>query len=191
MLFAYLSLAIRVVVFGLFAVASIVAGAHWLVQSGRIEPFGGFARLARRLGEPFVRPLERRALRSGWNPSKAPYHLFWFVVVGGLALIALTDWLIRTIVVLGASAAAGPRGLLVFAVNGIFSVLIAAIFIRFIASWFRISPYSRPMRIVYGLTDWVIEPLRRVLPTLGPFDLSPMVAYFMLALARWVLARTH
>lgn len=185
MIFVYLSLATRVVVFALFVLAAIVAGTHWLVQNGKLPPFGGWPRFTRRLGEPFVRPLERRALRSGGNPSSAPYHFFWITVLGGLAVIAMADWLIGIIVSLTASTAAGPRALLAFLINGLFSILIIALFVRFIASWFGVSPYSRPMRIVYGLTDWLIEPLRKVLPPLGPLDLSPMVGYFMLVLARW------
>ncbi len=187
MILVYLTLAIRVVVFGLFAVAAVVAGTHWLVQNGKLPPFGLLPRFARRLGEPFVRPLERRALRSGANPSRAPYYFFWVAVLGGLALIALADWLIGVIVNLGASAAAGPWGIIAFAINGVFSLMILSLFVRFIASWFGISPYSRPMRIVYGLTDWIIEPLRKVLPPIGPFDFSPLVAYLMLSLARWFL----
>jgi YggT family protein len=180
----YLSMAIRVVVFGLFAVAAVVAGAHWLVQNGKLQPFGAFPRFARRLGEPFVRPIERRALRSGGNPSKAPYYFFWAAVLGGLALIGIVNWVIGIFYTLTASAAAGPAGLAFFLVNGIFSLIMLALFVRIIASWLSISPYSKPMRVVYGLTDWIIEPLRRVLPTFGPFDLSPMVAYLMLMLAR-------
>lgn len=184
MITVYLSMAIRGMVFALFAVAAVVAGAHWLVQNGKLQPFSAFARFARRLGEPFVRPLERRALRSGGNPSKAPYYFFWVAVLGGLALIGLVNWLIGVFYSLSASAAAGPIGLLAFLINGLFYAIMAALFVRIIASWISISPYSRPMRVVYGLTDWIIDPLRRVLPSLGPFDFSAMVALFMLSLAR-------
>ena len=46
------------------------------------------------------------------------------------------------------------------------------------------SPYSRPMRIIHGMTDWLLEPLRRIIPPLGMIDVSPIVAYFMLMLAQ-------
>jgi len=59
-----------------------------------------------------------------------------------------------------------------------------ALFIRVIASWLGVSPYSRPMRIIHGLTDWLLGPLRRVIPPFGMFDLTPLVAYLMLWLAR-------
>ncbi|MFN8652467.1 MAG: YggT family protein [Gemmatimonadales bacterium] len=183
----YLSMAIRVVVFACFALAALVAGTHWLVQTGKLQPFGGWPRFTRRLGDPFVRPIERRALSSGGNPAKAPYYFFWVTVLGGLAVIGLTQWLIETIYDLIGSASAGPMGLVALLVNGIFSLLTFALFIRIIGSWFGASRYSKPMGIVYALTDWVIEPIRRILPAFGPLDFSPMVAYFMLWLARGFL----
>ena len=39
------------------------------------------------------------------------------------------------------------------------------------------------MRPVVALTDWIIEPVRRLLPPMGMIDFSPMVAWLIL----WVL----
>jgi len=82
------------------------------------------------------------------------------------------------------SAAAGPRALVGFVVNLIFSILMISIFIMVIGSWFGASPYSRFMRVVHALTDWLLDPLRRIIPPIGMIDVSPMVAYLMLLLAR-------
>lgn len=187
MIAAYLMVTLRVLVFGFFAVSALVAATHWAVRNGHLTPFSPLPRLARRIGDPFTKPLERRMLKSGGNPVNAPYVLFWVALLGGLALIGIVEWLIVTIWRLVASAQAGPAGLLYFAVSSIFSILTAAIFIRVIASWFAISPYNRFMRIVYGLTDWLIEPLRRIIPPIGMFDLTPLAALVMLWLARWVV----
>jgi YggT family protein len=43
------------------------------------------------------------------------------------------------------------------------------------------------MRPIVVLTDWILEPLRRVLPPFGPLDLSPLVAYFILWIAERVV----
>lgn len=69
--------------------------------------------------------------------------------------------------------------------NGIFSLLMLALFVRVLSSWFGASPYSKVMRVVNVLTDWLLDPLRKILPPFGMIDLSPMVAYLMLSLARW------
>lgn len=177
----------RVLVVAFFAVASVVAGTHWAVKHGHLSPFGALPRFSRRLGQPLLRPFERRLYRSGGNPVNAPYALFWVALIGGLALIALVQWLIGTVLSLLYSAEAGPRGLLAFGVNAVFSVLMLCIFVRVVASWFGVSPYAKPMRVVHALSDWLIEPLRKVLPPFGMLDLSPILAYFMLYLARGLL----
>ena len=180
----YLVIAVRALVFFCFVLAAIIALVHWAVQKGQLQPFSGLAVGVRRLAEPLLKPVERKVLQRGGNPVNAPYFLFWGTLFGGLALIALVQWLVATIVQLTAASAYGPRGLVAMAVNGLFSLLMLAIFVRVISSWFSISPYSMPMRIVHGLTDWLIEPLRKVIPPLGMIDIVPMVAYFMLYLAR-------
>jgi YggT family protein len=180
----YLVLGTRGLVFLCFLLASIVALAHWAVKHGYLQPFSGLATGVRRLAEPVLKPVERRVHARGGNPVNAPYYLFWGTLFGGLAIVALVQWLVGTIYELTVASAAGSRGLLLMVVGWIFSILMLAIFIRVISSWFSLSPYSKFMRIVNGLTDWLIEPLRKVIPPIGMIDIVPMVAYFMLYLAR-------
>ncbi len=184
MLALYVVLIVRGVVFVCFVVAALVALIHWAVRAGHLQPFNRLATGMRRLAEPLLKPLERRILLRGGNPVNAPYFLFWGTLFGGLALIALVQWLAATVLQMSALSAYGPRGILAMVVNGIFSLLMLAIFVRVISSWFSISPHSGPMRIVFGLTDWLIDPLRKVIPPLGMIDIVPMVAYFMLYLAK-------
>jgi YggT family protein len=181
---AWIVLAARVAVFALFVVASMVAGTHWAVKHGHLSPFGALPRASRGLGQPFLRPFERSLYRGGGNPVNAPYAFFWVALLGGLALLALLEWVIGTLIELYTSAVAGPRGLLRFAVDAGFSLLMVAIFIRVVASWFGVSPYAKPMRVVHALTDWIIEPLRKIIPPFGMIDVTPIAAYFMLWLAR-------
>lgn len=184
MILAYLSTITRYLVFVVFVVTGAIAATHWAVRNGHLQPFGALPRAMRRLSDPLIKPLERRLVKSGGNPSNAPYYLFGGVVLAGLALIGLVSWLIGLILSLQFSAAGGTRGLLAFALDTAFSILMVALFIRVFASWFGVSRYSRPMRIVYGLTDWLVEPLRKVIPPFGMFDLTPMVAWLMLWLAQ-------
>ena len=62
---------------------------------------------------------------------------------------------------------------------------ILAIFARIVLSWFPLSP-GGPMASVfsflYTITEPVLGPLRRVIPPLGGFDLSPIVALIGLQL---------
>ena len=175
---------LKLAVLAAFCLASLLALVSWAVRSGRLSPFGGLARLARRLGDPVLRPLERRLVRGGANPQDAPLWLFWMVLIGGLVVLGLTTWLIDQVADLSTSVQAGPRGILSFLLNGLFNLLIGALFVRVIASWVQVSPYGRIMRGVLALTDWIITPLRRIVPPIGMIDLTPMVAFFLLVVAR-------
>ena len=66
------------------------------------------------------------------------------------------------------------------------SVYILLIFAYIITSWFRL-PYStwlnRIQRFLYDVCEPYLRIFRRVIPPLGPIDLSPMVAIIVLWIA--------
>src|SRR5260370_23579631 len=47
-------------------------------------------------------------------------------------------------------------------------------------------PYTTLFR---SLTDWLVEPIRRVVPPIGMFDLSPILALVVLWFLRWLLMK--
>ncbi len=175
----------RWIVGGALVVAAVVAATHWAVRAQHLAPFGGWARFVRGWSDPLLTPVERRVLKAGGNPQSAPLWLLGGVVIGGLILIQLVAWLIGTILRL--SYAAGGGAVLPMLVSTLFSVLTAALLIRVVSSWFGVSPYSWWMRIVLTLTDWVIEPIQRILPRTGMMDFSPMIAYVLLRVAERVV----
>jgi YggT family protein len=185
----YLIQGTKLLVLVFFAGATVTAVTHWAVKNGHLTPFSPLARAVRSASAPVIKPLEQRMLRSGGNPSSAPYVLFLVALLGGLALIGVVQWVIGIVYQMLASASYGPAGILRFVVNAAFSLVMLAILIRVIASWFGIGRYSKPMRIVYVLTDWIIEPLRKVVPPVGMFDITPLVAYFLLAVVQWLIFR--
>jgi YggT family protein len=186
-LIGWIVLAARVIAGGAFILALIVALTHWAVRAGHLQAFGAWARFVRGWSDGLLRPLERRIVKAGGNPQDAAFWLVGLAVGLGLALIALVQWLIGFVLELVALSQGGRNYLAVAVVHYLFSILLAALFVRVIASWLGLSPYGRFMRIVYGLTSWLIDPIRRILPAMGPFDFSPLVAYFMLYFAEKTL----
>ena len=61
-------------------------------------------------------------------------------------------------------------------------MLTAAIFIRVLLSWFPIDPRNPLVSLLYDITEPILEPLRRVVPRMGMFDLSPLVALLLIQL---------
>lgn len=69
-------------------------------------------------------------------------------------------------------------------------VLIVAIIIRSLMSWFPIDPNNIFVNIVHTITEPILAPLRRILPRLEMIDLSPMLAIILLYVIVWALGRT-
>lgn len=58
-----------------------------------------------------------------------------------------------------------------------------------VLSWIRLPEDNPIVRGVSAVTEPVLEPMRRVLPSFGGFDLSPMVLFLGLRLLRGALLR--
>jgi YggT family protein len=177
----------RILVVAALVYATAIVVTAWAVRSQRIKPFAPWPRFVRKLSDPVLRPLERQVVRRGGNPQEASLWLLGIVVVGGLILISLVQWLTGFSFSIVALAQSGPRAWVRFLVSAAFSLLMLALFIRVIASWFPISPHSGFMPPILALTDWLVDPIRRRLPPMGMIDMSPMVAWLILWLARSVV----
>jgi YggT family protein len=174
--------------FVLAVVAAVVALLDWLVRTRRLSPFGAVSRFCRRFVDPLMAPLERRVVRAGGQPSSAPWWTLVAVVVGGLLLIWVLEFL-AGFFSSAAVAAQSPAGMLRFVVALAFSILRVALIVRVVSTWFQISAYSKWIRWSYLLTEWMLAPLRRLLPPFGPLDLSPLVAFLLLSLLQGVVGR--
>ena len=76
---------------------------------------------------------------------------------------------------------------LVYFINILFTVLWAAILGRVIISWINLSPDNPIVVVLYGITEPILAPIRRVLPSMGMIDLSPMVALIVMMILQRVL----
>ncbi len=66
----------------------------------------------------------------------------------------------------------------------LFNALYIAIFGRIIMSWIDPQGQMRITQILQEITAPILEPLRRIVPTVGMFDFSPMIALLLLHLLR-------
>jgi YggT family protein len=179
---------LRYALFVTAVAAAVVATVDWAVRTRRLNPFGPTARFFRRAIDPLMVPIERRVIRAGGRPSSAPLWALGGVVVGGLLLIALIDLLTRQLAFAATAFSLGPRGVLVLVIGWTFALLRIALIVRVVSSWVRVSPFSRWVRWSYGLTEWMLAPLRRVIPLLGGIDVTPIVAYILLGLLEGLVA---
>lgn len=77
----------------------------------------------------------------------------------------------------------------------IFQVVTFAIFFRVILSWFMVTPASTSgflvtiHNILFQITEPILAPLRRIIPNIGMFDLSPIVAIIVLQVVGEIVVR--
>ena len=179
---------LRVVVFVVAAAALVIFGIDWLVRTRRISPFGAVARFFRRVVDPVIAPVEKRVVRSGGLPASAPWWALVVVVLGGLVLLAGLEFLRGQLAFAAAAGGAGVRGLLGVLITWTFGILQIALIVRVVSSWIRLSEFSRWVRWTIPLTEWMLRPLRRLIPPLaGSIDLSPLVAWLLLLVAKALL----
>jgi YggT family protein len=65
--------------------------------------------------------------------------------------------------------------------------IILAMLVRAIASWFRIDERFAFIRFLARITDPFIDPIRRIVKPVGFFDLSFLIAWFMLSIMQVLL----
>lgn len=162
----------------------VVALTHWAVHRGHLEPFSPWPRWVRSWSDWMLRPVTRFLLRSGRNPQDAPLWLLALTVVFGILLLTVTRWLVALGTSLVAVSRGGPVAIVRFAVDLLIGLLMAALIVRVVSSWFGAGRFSKATRWAWRLTDWLINPIRRVMPDTGAIDLSPLVGYLALILLR-------
>jgi YggT family protein len=140
-----------------------VATLDWAARTRRLNPFSGLARF----------------LRANVDPRTPWWALVAYVVVAAL-LLAAFDMLFGLLGQAMMASSLGVRGILYLLVHWTFAFLRLALIVRVLSSWFPSAAGSPWLRWSYGATEWMLRPLRRVIPSLGMIDITPIIAYFAL-----------
>lgn len=72
-------------------------------------------------------------------------------------------------------------------IDTIASVLAGVLLLRFWMQVVRVRPPSSLAQFTFQLTDWLVRPLRRVLPGIGGFDWASLVGAFLIAVLSMVV----
>ena len=108
----------------------------------------------------------------GWASSLAI-----FVV----AMLAIQAFTVRAV------AAHGGSTVVYLLVDWGLGLLGIALIVRVVGSWIGASSYTPWMRPFVLATEWLLAPLRRVLPSFAMMDFSPLVAWFLIQVVRSAL----
>jgi YggT family protein len=178
---------LRVVLLWLAIFVAAIATIDWLVRTRRLGPFSLPARLMRRYVDPLIAPIERRVVRAGGLPANAPWWVLATVVIGGVLQLAAVDFVREMLGSLALGVSSGPMGLVRLVVSWSIALFQIALLVRVISSWLPVSHFAAPVRWSYMLTEPVLRPLRRIVPLIGPVDITPIIAFFLSSIVRALL----
>lgn len=74
-------------------------------------------------------------------------------------------------------------------VAGLLDIFVWLIIIRALMSWVSPDPRNPVVQIIHSLTEPVMEPFRKIIPTIGAIDISPMVLIFVVYFMKTMLVR--
>ena len=167
----------------LFVAACAVAllcGVSWATRTRRISPFTPLGRFARTRIDPYLRSVEAPVLNAGGSPTSVPWWGLAAFIVLGIVAQSLLGYLVGIIASTALGFASGPRGIVRALAQLVFAVLQVALMIRVLSSWFGSLAYNRWLRWTYFLTEPLLRPLRAFIPSLGPFDITPLILYYLI-----------
>lgn len=172
----------------LLVICAAGAAAAWAERTRRVNAFGPVAKFARRVMDPLIRPIAPRVAQLGGSHASAPWWWLFAVLVIGALSIGVIGFVRNELAGVYYATQAGPRGMLRFVVGWAFTLLQLAVFIRVVMSWVG-GIYTKFGRLIFVMTEWMLAPLRRVLPVIGSVDISPIVAWFALGILSSLVMR--
>jgi YggT family protein len=188
-LFDHILAAVRFVLVAIAGIFALFCILDWLVRTRRVNLFGPLARFTRSRIDPVLEPIERKVLRAGGNPATAPLWALAVVVIGGILLVSVLGFLRAEILALAFATQNGVGGIFRLLVAWAFDFLRIAILVRVVSSWLPVSPYSPWIRWSYAVSEPILRPLRKVIPSMGPIDITPIIAYFLIGFLQGAVLR--
>ena len=186
-IYLFVSWAVTLVILGTILVVVL----RLIANQVDLNPFGSVSITLRRLTDPLVAPVRRALMGFGVDPKYAPLVtilitilLGWFV----LQLVANVANTVAGVLLSSHRAAIGPLvGYVLYGLLALYSLLI---FIRIVFSWVMVSHSNRVMRFLVNITEPFMGPLRRTVPPVGRFDISPIVGLVIIWIFQAAVAGT-
>src|SRR5260370_21322613 len=159
-----------------------------------VNPFNWAGLTVRRLTDPVIIPVRRMLIAFRIDPKVAPFIAVILIIVAAYLVIQVADSVLNTVAgILYATSSrqlGAPVAIIGYLLYGFLGLYSLAIFIRIIFSWVAVSYANSLMRFLFKTTEPLLGPLRRIIPPLGMFDISPIVAFFILGLCQAAVAGT-
>jgi len=164
---------------------------RFIVIQVDLNPFGWISLTTRRLTDPILAPIRRGLAGFGVNPKYAPLVAILITILIGFFVLQLVSSVANTITgVLFSLQNQEVVPVFGYILYGLIDLYMALILIRIIFSWAMVSYSNRVMRVLVNTTEPLLGPLRRLIPPVLMFDISPVVAFLILMLFKAAIAGT-
>lgn len=185
--FWFIYWAITAIIVGVIALMIV----RLIIDAMDLNPFGWTSRTVRRVTDDLVIPVRGGLRNFGMDPRFAPLVGILLVILLGYFLLQLVATIATTLTGVVTSLQSGAViSVLGFILYGLISIYILLIIVRIVFSWGQVSYTNRVMRFLVNATEPLLGPLRRIIPPLGMFDISPIVAFLILWLFQSAIAGT-
>jgi YggT family protein len=165
-----------------------------LLNYMEVNPFTWSAISLRRATEPVLSRVRAVLLGFRLDPKVAPFIAVILIILAGYMVILVMESVLNTVAgiifALSARQIGAPVAVIGYLIFGFLSLYTLTIFIRIIFSWLGFSYSNRLMRFVFQVTEPLLGPLRRTVPAVGMFDISPIVAFLILWICKLAVAGT-
>jgi YggT family protein len=156
---------------------------RFVLQLVRANFYNPLCQFAVRATQPLLKPL-RRAIPSLFGLDMSSLVL---AILVQMVLMALTLWLaVGAIDIYGAGTGGAVLQLLIWAIIGVtglfLNIFFYALIISVILSWVAPGSHNPGAELVNQITEPLLAPLRRMLPSMGGLDISPILAFMILKL---------
>jgi len=177
-----------------YVIVAIIVGVIVLVllrvavEYADLNPFGWTKITVRRYSDPLVNPVRRGLMRWGVDQRFAPLLTILIAALAGWFLWKLVAAVLFTVDGIYVSVLTGaPVRLAGYALFGILAVYSLLIMMRVIFSW-GMNYGSRLMRFLIRVTEPLLGPARRMIPSVGMMDISPILVILLLQLLQNAVA---
>jgi YggT family protein len=158
-----------------------------------VNPFTWHAINVKRVTDPIVLPVRAMLVAMRVDPIIAPVIVIVVFILVGFFVIQVVNGFLNTVAGVFTAVSSGrPNsavailGYLLYALVGLYELMI---FARLVMQWFVVS-YGKRMRFLIRATEPLLAPLRRMVPVVGMFDVSPIIAFVILWVLQSVIAST-
>ena len=159
-----------------------------------VNPFRRSAISLKRATDPMILPIRRLLVGFRLEPKVAPFIAVLLIILVGYFVVQVASSVLNTIAGILYAVTSGVPGFPIAIVGylafGLLGLYTLAIFVRIFLSYGGLGYGNRWMRFLIRITEPLMGPLRRYIPPVGMFDISPIIAFLVLWVLQAIVAAT-